>query len=679
MIGRSRGRRSGIEIGGIGRSKPWRLAALGGCVLVLFAGTDGARGAELQPGFEESTVLSGLNLPTAVRFAPDGRIVVAEQRGVIKLFDGIGDTSAQVLDDNRTQVHNPVEQNRGLLGLELDPDFPTRPYLYALYSRDAEVGGAAPLYGPAGTDFDDCVDPPRDGSDPEPESCPASGRLERLELSPGGGAVVDRTTLIDDWCVQFETHSVGALGFGASGALYASGGEGADYYREDFGQVGTPANACGDPDGEGGALRAQDVRSADDPTGLGGTVIRVDPVTGAAPADNPGAGNEDPNARRIVAYGLRNPFRFAVRPGTDELWIGDVGWSTSEEINRLPPGQVRNFGWPCFEGGVRQSRYDALGLDLCESLYAAGGQGDPFLSYDHTATVTAGDGCVHDASSSAVSGLAFERGPSYPDAYQGALFFADIQRACIWAIRDADGDGAPDPSQVSRFVGAATYPVDVQFGPDGSLYYVDLFGGTVRRVRWTGPTAVARATPATGVAPLRVELDARESSDPNGPSGALAFAWDLDGDGEYDDGSASRLAHTYAEPGSYVARLRVTDPDGLTDLASVGVEVEPARCKGRIATISGTAAGERLGGTPRRDVIVAAGGKDVISAGKGRDVVCAGPGADRARGAGGRDLLAGNGGSDRLRGGGGRDRLIGGPGHDRCGGGGERDKVSGCA
>ena len=158
--------------------------------------------------------------------------------------------------------------------------------------------------------------------------------------------------------------------------------------------------------------------------------------------------------------------------------------------------------------------YDALDLDLCESLYTAGGESDPFLSYDHNATVTPGDGCVHPSFSSAVSGLAFERGASFPDVYDGALFFADIQRSCIWAIPDANGDGSPDPSRLGRFVGQATYPVDVQFGPGGALYYVDLFNGALRRVRWTGPTAVARATPATGTAPLRVELDAGESSDP---------------------------------------------------------------------------------------------------------------------------------------------------------------------
>jgi glucose/arabinose dehydrogenase len=89
---------------------------------------------------------------------------------------------------------------------------------------------------------------------------------------------------------------------------------------------------------------------------LDGSVIRVNPNTGAGVSGNPLAGSGDPNARRIVAHGFRNPFRLTFRPGTGELWIGDVGWGTWEEINRLTnplSSPVTNFGWPCREGGRR--------------------------------------------------------------------------------------------------------------------------------------------------------------------------------------------------------------------------------------------------------------------------------------------------------------------------------------
>ena len=54
---------------------------------------------------------------------------------------------------------------------------------------------------------------------------------------------------------------------------------------------------------------------------------------------------------------MRNPFRFTPRPGTNELWVGDVGWNDWEEINRAaaPLGFLENFGWPCYEGAGRQT------------------------------------------------------------------------------------------------------------------------------------------------------------------------------------------------------------------------------------------------------------------------------------------------------------------------------------
>ena len=360
--------------------------------------------------------------------------------------------------------------------------------------------------------------------------------------------------LIEDWCQQYPSHSIGSIAFGDDGALYASGGDGASFDFADWGQEGAPPNPCNDPPSryqspptsEGGALRSQDIRTPGDPTGLSGAILRLDPDTGAAMPGNPNAGSPDPNARRIVAYGLRNPFRITLRPGTNEIWAGDVGWRNWEEINRLavPTGPVRNFGWPCYEGVGRQDTYDGIDLNLCESLYGAGPAAytQPHFTYAHHTPIIPGEACLLGTSS--ISGLAFTpQASSFPARYAGALFFADYSRKCIWAMLRGS-NGLPDPAQVELFVDGAANPAEIQFGPNGDLYYVDLGGGTIRRVRSTttnpAPVARATATPASGPAPLTVAFDARASS-----GAGLTFAWDLDGDGAFDDSASAAPSFTY--------------------------------------------------------------------------------------------------------------------------------------
>ena len=436
-----------------------------------------ASAATVPAGFSEETVFSGLTDPTAVRFAPDGRVFVAEKSGLIKVFPNLATNTPTVFADLRTNVYNFWD--RGLLGLALDPNFATNPYVYVLYTHDALIGGTAPKWGAPGVDSDPCPSPPG----PTTDGCLASGRLSRLRAN--GNSAGPEQVLIEDWCQQFPSHSVGSLAFGPDGALYASAGDGASFTIVDAGQQGNP---CGDPPQEGGALRSQDLRTSGDPVGLNGTIIRVDPATGAALPTNPLYGNSDPNARRIISYGLRNPFRITTRPGTNELWLGDVGWSDYEEINRIPnptDATVENFGWPCYEGYGRQSGYDAANLPICETLYTQpSAVTQPFFAYRHSDKVVPGESC--SVGSSSLSGVAFtfSTGGAYPAEYQGALFFADYSRNCVWVIKRGT-NGQLDLGTLGTFIGGAANPVELQFSPDGELFYVDFNGGTIRRIRYS--------------------------------------------------------------------------------------------------------------------------------------------------------------------------------------------------
>jgi glucose/arabinose dehydrogenase len=555
-----------------------------------------AQAATLPAGFQESVVFSGLTLPTAVRFAADGRVFVAEKSGVIKVFDSLADSSPDVFADLNVNVHNFWD--RGLLGMALAPNFPTDPYVYVLYTYDHVLGSTspAPRWGTAGVYSDPCPTPPG----PTDDGCVVSGRVSRLQAAGNVMTGAERV-LVEDWCQQYPSHSVGALEFGRDGSLYASGGDGASFNFVDYGQDGSPVNPCGDPPGgagaaltpptaEGGALRSQDLRTAGDPVSLDGSIIRITASTLAnLPSSSPALTD---NASRIISHGMRNPFRFTARPGTDELWVGDVGWNDWEEINRIPNATdtvVENFGWPCYEGNVRQSGYDGANLNICESLYGqAGAVTAPHFAYHHSSKVVAGETCP--TGSSSVAGLQFEfAGDSYPAEYDNALFFADYSRDCIWAMLKG-ADGNPAPGLIRTFAAAAANPVNLERGPGGDLFYVDFDGGTIRRIRYTAgnrpPVADATATPTTGNAPLTVTFNGSGSSDPDGDP--LSYAWDLDGDGAFDDATSAQTTYTYTTDGTRTASLRVTDSQGASGTDSVVITVGNTA---PTATITAPAAG----------------------------------------------------------------------------------------
>jgi glucose/arabinose dehydrogenase len=571
----------------VGNARRWRgliltAAVLTGAALVSQAGPGPAGASTLPSGFRDSVVLSGLTNPTVLQFAPDGRIFVGQKNGVIKVFQSLTDTNPVTFADLSGEVDDYWD--RGLLGLALPPNFPASPYVYVLYTYDAPPGGTAPKWN------DGCPTPPG----PTTDGCVVSARVSRLQIS-GNVMTGSEQVLVNGWCQQFPSHSIGTLLFGRDGDLYASGGDGASFNNVDYGQYGAnyagdQANPCGDPPGpagtalsppgaEGGALRSQSVRRTDGPATLNGAVLRIDPATGAGVPGNPFFSSPDANARRIVAYGLRNPFRFTQRPGTDELWIGDVGWNTWEEINRVvspASATASNFGWPCYEGAAPQAGYQAAGLNLCSSLYSTPGSVvAPYYTYKHSDCVVNYTGC-HTGGSS-VTGVAFYQGGSYPAQYDGALFFADHTRNEIWAMLPG-ANGLPDPAKLQSFVGvdatggAAGHPVDLKTGPGGDLFYVDMDDGTVHRITYAvnqPPTAVITATPTSGPVPLTVSFDGTGSFDPEGKP--LSYSWDLNGDGTFGDATGPTASYTYTTAGVYHPSLRVTDDQGASDTASATV------------------------------------------------------------------------------------------------------------
>jgi glucose/arabinose dehydrogenase len=137
---------------------------------------------------------------------------------------------------------------------------------------------------------------------------------------------------------------------------------------------------------------------------------------------------------------LRNPFKFAIQPGTGTIFINDVGENTWEEINQLEKGA--NYGWPVHEGVAND-----------DPPYV-----DPIFAYAHGSTDTTG--C-------AITGGVFYPPTTalFPQEYEGDYFFADFCNG--WIRRLDSSTGA-----VSGFATGLERPIDLEVSKAGELYYL---------------------------------------------------------------------------------------------------------------------------------------------------------------------------------------------------------------
>ncbi|MGZ8745087.1 MAG: PQQ-dependent sugar dehydrogenase, partial [Nocardioides sp.] len=546
--------------------------------------------------FQDRDAIDSLSEPTAVAFAPDGTAFIALKSGEIKSFDY--DAAGREFEPFATHtifanLHVNVNNywDRGLTGIAVDPQLGTAGhnwvYVNYTYNRDPRDNPpVVPKWDSGEGSYDGCLSPAAMPDPPQPavDGCVVTTRVSRIpavEQADGWVAAGPEQPLHEAGCMQFPSHASGDVRIGPDGLLYASTGEGASFDVEDFGQAGNP---CGDPANEGGSLRSQDYRTGDDPLGLGGTVWRINPTTGAAP------NGSNSNAARLVLYGQRNPWRFTFRPGTSELWSSDVGGSAWEEINRTDMatfGGPANLGWPCYEGkvggAVRQPTWDLLDKPVCENLYALGAgaiQAPAFAYQTRGPVLTPGEHC--ESTTSSVSGVAFAQTSSnYPAEYQGSLFFSDFARACIWRLGKLP-NGDPEPATVIPFVQNASTPVSLVPGPDGDLFYVD-YGivdgvvtpqaGAIHRITYQDPAPVAAISANRISGPLRktYRFSAVGTKDPH--QSPLTYSWDLDGNGSFETGTGSspRASRRYASKTNVSVSVRATNAVGRSDTASLTV------------------------------------------------------------------------------------------------------------
>ena len=275
---------------------------------------------------------TGLDHPMSSSFAPTGKVFVAEKGGVINVYDSLTDTSATVFANLNTKVHNYWDRGPdgpGRRPAVPDPAVRLRPVrLRPPPGRRRPRPPSWPAERSPGSPYDDrCPNPPR-----QHRRLHDLGPAVPADRRAGGVGDRHEHVLIEDWCQQYPSHSLGSLRSGRKARCTSSGGDGASFNgaglrparrhaagHADAGQPVRRSAAAGPvpPTAEGGALRVAghaDHRRPGRPRrrrSSGST-----PTPGAAWPDNANVGSSDANAHRIIAYGLRNPFRFTIRPGT---------------------------------------------------------------------------------------------------------------------------------------------------------------------------------------------------------------------------------------------------------------------------------------------------------------------------------------------------------------------------
>lgn len=487
------------------------------------------------PAEFEDQLFVNVSAPTAFEVLPDGRMLVTQQSGLLRLVKN-GVLQTEPVLDLSSQICTQSE--RGLLGVAAHPNFPSQPYIYLFYTRRH----------PSNV----CVQ--RVNSD-DPFADSPSNRVSRFTMQGDQIDPASELPLIEHIPSFAGNHNGGDLAFGKDGYLYISVGDSGCYYAD--------RNRCA---GQNPAARETHT--------LLGKILRLNP-DGTVPSSNPYASSgevcrvtgrtsapyEGKHCQETFAWGLRNPFRIAFDPNASgtRFFINDVGQGVWEEIDEGVAGA--DYGWNDREGHCANGSSTNCPPPPANQI-------DPIFDYQHTNDCNAAG-----VRGNSITGGAFVPVGVWPSEYDGDYLFGEYVCGKIFRLDYSGSSFAPLTFANNLGNSSAVHMEFATINGETALYYTSMAGGgQVRKVVYTGalnrsPQAVLSASPTSGALPLLVQFDASASSDPDGDS--LLYSWDF-GDGTTAPASPNpQISHSYTTIGNYTATVTLDDGRGARSSASI--------------------------------------------------------------------------------------------------------------
>ena len=525
--------------------------------------------------FEKVLLDGDTDDPLDIDIANDGRVFYVQRGGAVKFYDPEHQHTHEI-----AKLEVLVQHTHGVHGITLDPKFDENNFLYIYYS---------PLN-------DDVSKVSRFTFDPAKETLDLTSEKVLLEINSQR---------------QVNAHEGGGMDFDAQGNLYVATGDNSLPCCSGFGAT----------DERAGHENEDAQRSSANTNDLRGKILRIHPEadgTYTVPEGNLFAPGTEKTRPEIYVMGLRNPYRIHVDPETGFLHWGEVGPDArTDSATRGPKGydefnvakQAGNFGWPHCIGynlgyidydyatGESKQPYDCAGGPVNDSPNNTGLTKLPpvqpaWIAYPYD---TPGDWPeLGSGGRLALQGPTYHFDPDlqsetkFPEYYDDTDLIAEWTRNTIFEVKT---DPDAKPRSMNRLWPHGTFlrPIDMEFGPDGSLYLVEWgsnYGGSGRgdpnfdsgiykinyvRPGERSPVAKATATPTSGQPPLTVTFSSEGSADPD-EGQTITYAWDFDGDGTTDS-TEQNPTHEYTERGDINARLTVTDPTGRTGVRNLPVTV----------------------------------------------------------------------------------------------------------